>query len=431
MKEDMMLCNKLKELRKKNNCSMDELIKILNTINENVGNKSTLSRVESGKINKNTLIEYTMKYCKAFGLTDLQTQQFLRGDKIVVPDTSALLKNTQLIDELNEEYSKVIIPNIVIEELEGIKNIRGNALSKKAWEILRGISYGDRTISVNYKGNDKLKNDRKIIVVAEEASKKYNSIVDIITDDIDYSAYLKGNETVTSLHLRDYMVTKQAITNIREINEINNCYKTDYTNIKKLTKEESNIYLQDGNTLIISTIRNKKKSFEMRKEKIKWLISCGADVNQRDCKRRYFPPLSHAIQIRDFDMFKFLLNECNANPNIGSRNPYDSGKVRQKNEGNMPLMIACWDNKPEFVKELCKNKQTSINQQDANGYTALIKTSLNGSIKCRDILLKYNADEKIVDIDGKTYKDRYEDYLEFGDKRAFYGNKNKNKNKNK
>ena len=42
-------------------------------------------------------------------MSDEQISQFLRGEKIVVVDTSALLKNTQLIDELNEEYSKVII----------------------------------------------------------------------------------------------------------------------------------------------------------------------------------------------------------------------------------------------------------------------------------------------------------------------------------
>ena len=40
----------------------------------------------------------------------------------LVPDTSALLKNSQLIDELNKEYSKVVIPKVVVDELDNIKN---------------------------------------------------------------------------------------------------------------------------------------------------------------------------------------------------------------------------------------------------------------------------------------------------------------------
>ncbi len=103
-----------------------------------------------------------------------------------------------------------------------------------------------------------------------------------------------------------------------------------------------------------------------RREKIRWLITHGADVNRRDCGKYYFPPLSHSIQNNDFEMFQFLLHDCNANPNIGSRNPYDAGKIRQKNDGNMPLMIAAWDNKIQYVKELCADERTSLNQQDGN-----------------------------------------------------------------
>ena len=80
----------------------------------------------------------------------------------------------------------------------------------------------------------------------------------------------------------------------------------------------------------------------------------------------------------------------------------------------MPLMVAAWDNKVEFVKALCADKRTSINQQDANGYTALIKACYWGFIKCRDILIKSGADTKIVDIDGLTAEDHYNVYLETG-----------------
>lgn len=71
------------------------------------------------------------------------------------------------------------------------------------------------------------------------------------------------------------------------------------------------------------------------------------------------------------EIFKYLLKVHKANLNVGSRNPYDAGKVRQKNEGNMPLMVASFDGRKDFVEELCKDERTSINQQDANlrGYS--------------------------------------------------------------
>ena len=64
-----------------------------------------------------------------------------------------------------------------MDELDAIKNRNTNtAMSKKAWEIIRGISYGDRIIRMDYTGQEQgLNNDRKIIEIAREASLKYSS----------------------------------------------------------------------------------------------------------------------------------------------------------------------------------------------------------------------------------------------------------------
>ena len=94
--------------------------------------------------------------------------------------------------------------------------------------------------------------------------------------------------------------------------------------------------------------------------------------------------------------------------------PDDVGKIRQKNDGNMQLMIATWDNKLEFVRELCADERTSLNQQDANGFTAFIKACYWGWSECIDILRAAGADEKIVDRDGYTGEDRYQEYLQTG-----------------
>lgn len=100
------LCSRLKELREKNGCTMDDMAKkidVLEGLKPGTGmNKSSISRVEGGKTAEKTLLEMARKYCKVFGMSESQTEQFLRGEKVAVPDTSALLKNSQLIDELNK-----------------------------------------------------------------------------------------------------------------------------------------------------------------------------------------------------------------------------------------------------------------------------------------------------------------------------------------
>ena len=185
------LCSRLKELREKNGCTMDDMAKkidVLEGLKPGTGmNKSSISRVEGGKTAEKTLLEMARKYCKVFGMSESQTEQFLRGEKAAVPDTSALLKNSQLIDELNKEYSKVVIPKVVVDELDNIKNKNSGSLGRKAWEVIRGISYGSRTILMEYNGDaDEDNEDCKIIYIAQEASDTYHCKVDIITEDTDY-----------------------------------------------------------------------------------------------------------------------------------------------------------------------------------------------------------------------------------------------------
>ena len=105
------------ELREKNGKSQTEMAELIGC------NKSALSRAEKigGETGYKTVKGFAEDYCDKLGLTPEQKALFLRGEKIVVVDTSALLKNPQLIDELSREYSRVIIPKIVVDELDNIK----------------------------------------------------------------------------------------------------------------------------------------------------------------------------------------------------------------------------------------------------------------------------------------------------------------------
>lgn len=433
--DEMTKCNFLRKrmIELRGDKSISEMANLIGC------NKSTLSRAEKidGDTKYKTVEGFFRDYCRVLNKTEKQTEQLLRAKKAVVTDTSALLKNDQLIDELSEEYSYVVVPDIVVNELDSIKNFNTNGLAAKAWRILQCITNnaqdkGGNVITRNYhaeENDDEMNNDQRIIKVARAASEELNCEVDIITYDTGFAARLSGGDgSVKSLFLLDYLATKQKLTDMHTIMKIDEYYADSYDDIEKQlgikipSAYELNAYLENGYTLIISTIRNRKATLHQKREKIIWLITHGADINKRDTARHYFPPISHCIQIRDFEIFKFILHECKADPNVGSRNMHDSGKFYQKdrdkkqhkNDGNMPLMIAAWDNKLEFVRELLKDERTSINQQDGNGFTALIKACYWGWLECRDILIAAGADTKIVDRDGFTAEDRYNEYLETG-----------------
>lgn len=421
-KQSEFLRKRMIELREKNHKSQKEMADALFV------NKSTLSRVESGNTSYKNIKEFAERYCKELHLTAEQTKLFLRGTKAAVTDTSALLKRVLLIEELSEEYSIVVIPQIVINELNNIKDKNIKGLAAKAWQILRSISANPDIYVRDYTGEDANRNnDEKIIDIAKKASEEFSCPVDIITYDTDFAARLRGTDTaVRSLFLEEYIATKQDLLDIDTLTKIDNYYADSYENIEEElnikipSAEDLNAYLPNGFTLIISAVRCKTKPVYQRKQKIRWLMAHGADVDKRDSGQYNIPALSHVIQNsdrfpeHDLEMFRFLLHECHANPNVGSRDPRDSGKIRQKNGGNMPLMIAAWHNKPEFVRELCADERTSLNQQDGNGFTALIKACGNGFLECRDIIKAAGADTKIVDRDGQTAEDRYNEYLETG-----------------
>lgn len=419
------LRKRMVELREKNHKSQSEMADIIKC------DKSTLSRVEKigGNTSYKTILRFANDYCDKLGLTPEQKALFLRGEKVVVTDTSALLKNVQLIDELSKEYSMVVVPQIVIDELDSIKDHNINGLAAKAWQIMKSIGAYSNVVRREYEGDaGDGNNDSKIVAVARNAAEEFNCQVDIITNDAGFSARLSGDDSVKSLYLENYYATKQDLMDVDSIKKIDEYYADSYENIEEIlgitipNEKDINAYLANGYTLIISVVRSKHRPMNQRKEKIRWLIKHGADVDRRDSKQHYLPPLSHSIQNNDFEMFMFLLHECNANPNVGSRDPHDTNKFMQKrkndktikNDGNMPLMIAAWDNKLDYVKELCADERTSLNQQDGNGFTALIKACYWGWLDCRDIIIKAGADQKIVDRDGYTAEDRYNEFLETG-----------------
>ena len=416
------LRNRMIQLREKNNYTLSQMAEALNV------NKSTLSRVEkAGGSNFKTVDYYARKYCEEFKMGEQQIKQFLRGERAVLVHTSALLQRQTLLDELCEEYSYVIVPSFVIDDLGRIENENPNDFGRTASVLLRNIFEDERILVKNY--SIQTKADLMIVDIANAVAEEFCCTVDIITYDyitaIQISGCVNKDSPFQLLFLDDYVATKQNLINIRMLNSVNDYYSDSYEdvvnklNISLPDKDDPDYYLDayltDGSTLIISAINNKNVSFNQRKEKIRWLVNNGADINKRDCGDEYLPPISHAIRNKDYEMFLFLYDECNANPNIGSSYPYSIGKRRYKNNGNMPLMIAAWNNQIDIVRRLCSDDRVSLNQQDGrNGYTALIKACYWGHKECRQILLDAGADDSILDHMGFSAHDRWKECLALG-----------------
>lgn len=414
------LRQRMSQLREKNGYSISQLANELHT------NKSTLSRAEmlGGKTGFKTVHDFAKKYCEFFEMSEKQINQFLRGERVVLVDTSVLFKRPDLLGELSEEYSCIFIPGFVIDELKDIKNNNPDDYGSRALDLLNKIQSNEKIRTKNY--SIPSVSEIAILDIANAVSEELCCDVDIITNDVPLALKIKGsiteNSVIKLVFLEEYAATKQPLVDMRVLNLINNYYSDSYENIEEELgikipspgDEKWNCYLADGLTLIISAIKNQDVSFEQRSEKIRWLLKMGADIDRRDHESKNFPPITHAIKIHDYEMFSFLFFECNADPNIGSRNPYDVGKIRQKNDGNTPLMVAAWENQIEMVRDLCLDQRVSLNQQDGNGFTALIKACYWGNKECRKIIEEAKADKSIFDHEGFTAEDRWDECIRIG-----------------
>ena len=180
-----------------------------------------------------------------------------------------------------------------------------------------------------------------------------------------------------------------------------------------------NAFLPDGMTLLISCIRcNEPEKVEERRgriipepkiqEKLIFLLEHGADPNKPDSNQYCHTPLEHCIERFEekrkgeydpsFEEFCILLNhgadynKCS----VDETQPSDK-RISEINEGNTPLMIACYHGKMNFVKKLCSMPDISINAQDCNGYTALIKCAV-ARWKNKNEGKRYDKYEKIYNF---------------------------------
>ena len=191
-----------------------------------------------------------------------------------------------------------------------------------------------------------------------------------------------------SILLKDYIAKRSNNTNYASFLALDEEYEHFDAFQKMMPDLDLNMYLPDGMTLLISCIRcndedkcSERDGFYIsdtkQYKKLKFLIENGADLDKTDNSRYCLTPLAHCVQKGNFKLFNLLL-EMGADYNKGSVDETTPShlKMQNINEGNTPLMIACWHSNKKFVEKLCSLPDISLNQQDSNGYTALIKCAV-------------------------------------------------------
>ena len=395
----------LRRLRKERGMTQGDLAKAA------IIQRETISKYESGKLtpppDNLARIEKALK---------VPAGSLAQKVAIAIPDTSALLRNKRLLNLLLEDYSQVIIPDIVTLELSGLKNER--ITERSSGKERRQKKIASQTMSMideymlRYKGRvlkrdtrqyDVSKNlgisekDQRIVELAKDVRKQTSRVVDII--HIDKDIPLLADDSINAIYLENYMARRsKSGGNYQDILDLD--LEFDHLERYDVAAKQMDLdaFLPDGMTLLISCIRcNEPEKIEERngraipepliQKKLLFLLEHGADPNKPDSNQYCHTPLEHCIERFEehrtqrydpaFEEFCILLdhgadyNKCS----VDETQPSDK-RISEINEGNTPLMIACFLGKENFVRKLCEMPDISINAQDCNGFTALTKCAV-------------------------------------------------------
>lgn len=420
---NVIISKKMREIRLSNNMKQGDVANRLHI------DRSVYTKYETGALKPTP--ERIAEFAEFFRVDVGELEKCVSA---VIPDTSALLKNKRLLAMLLEDFDRVIIPDTVLNELDYQKDKGRN--KKIAWQVMMTINeyrtrFRERMCFEKSSHLGQNKNDANIIELAKRLNKKLNNVVYLIHDDIGMSLSYDN-----SILLRDYIAKRSNSTNYAAFLALDEEYENFEKFREVISNLDLNMYLPDGMTLLISCIKcNEGDKFrergyfvseEKQCRKLKFLIENGADPDKTDNSRYCLTPLAHCVQDGKFRLFELLL-KMGADYNKGSVDETTPChlKMQSINEGNTPLMIACWHARKQFVERLCALPDISLNQQDSNGYTALIKCEVQryNWIKSGRNAEKFEAIYRYLQSLDKTdtlIRDRQnrtaDDWRELGDK---------------
>ena len=292
---------------------------------------------------------------------------------IVVVDTSALIKRPSIVDELSSYFDEVIIPEVVISEINNLKDRGNSSVKQRAWLIMKSINDKGDTFVISPNINNTGKNDEKIAAIAKQRAKSrpFDDVY-VLSDDIWFQFLTKHQKNLQSLtpveYAEKFLYSGKSYDPIKSI-EFASLVKSKKTDsVKQYDISDVDVNLaspDDGLTPLISAVRNRDipmlKHFLSLKE---------IDLDVKDKHKYGFSAVHHATQLKNMEMIKLLV-EAGADFDLGSTG---------KNKGNTPLMVAAWSGFYEAV-DYFLSQGACANQQDNNGFSPLIKACIKHDFK--------------------------------------------------
>lgn len=363
--------------------------------------RPTISNWEKGKVLPTT--EQLFKLVTTYSISiDELVGLNLSAEIWAIPDTSSLINRPRIINELSRKFNYVAIPRTVIKELNHLKDQKNNYVSNRARLAMNSISNEHRKEGSNIQFVEEVSNkdvnDDRIVDIARDLARKHtNACFYVINRDI-YFSLQKDEPGIVFMSMNEYdrmFGDKNATYDYDRSVQFFNAVKGKSVEkaIKAYAKgivDPNQMNAEKGFTPLIQAVRNKDYAM------VEYLLSLpDVDLNRVDESKYCLPAVSHAIQINDLKIVGMLI-EAGCDVNCGSTG---------KNYGNTPLMIAAWHGRDDLVEVLIE-AGACLNQQDANGFTPLIKACLRGHPSSAKIILSQEkTDIDIRDRDGKTALD--------------------------
>jgi len=322
---------------------------------------------------------------------------------VVVVDTSVLIKRPMIIDELIKKFDEVIVPHVVVSELNGLKD-SSTRNKQRAWLAMVNLQKKIDEDMVLLKASPKkdgIPDERILAVAIERARACLVDKVYMFSDDVFFyylakEANVANLETITFTTYVERFPTDIIRDQIRSQEFYSLVRARKIEGVRSFDLQGVDVNLIDaetGLTPLIQAVRNR----DIKMVEFLTGIS-GVVLDKQDQQKYCFTPLLHAAQLKDgaFDIFKMLI-EKGADCEMGSAG---------KNSGNTPLMVCAWGGWKQGVEYLLK-QGICVNQQDTNGYTALIKACIRGRYDIGLILVP------LTDITIRSHDNRKaEEYIE-------------------
>lgn len=354
-----IIAKNIKETRESMNILQQELADKLNIT------RPVISNWENAKSEPSST--QLLKLADIFGVsTDRLLGRNLDSKNIIVVDTSALIKKPFLPKELVEKFDEVIVPDVVISELNNIKD-KKDKNSQAAWLIMSTIkNLGEKII--NSKSDKSIKNsDEKIADVAKTKAKQNpNDKVYMLSDDIYFQFLIRDINNIKVITPNEYFRDfgkDDKFDRSKSLEFLSLVKNNKFTKLDHFNLDNINVNIHDpisGLTPLITAIRNKNPQI------IEYLLNLSSiDINALDEHKYSFSALHHAAQLKNIELMKLLVSR-GADVELGSKG---------ENFGNTPLMVCAWSGFENGVDFLLQ-QGACVNQQDNNGFTALMKACI-------------------------------------------------------